>query len=413
MTSAGSGSMGVIEGLLADRQKYESWLGTLESRRAITPLHVYERVRADYEARLQEVMEQLGARSSEVQGAIDSLTSRLTTLQSDEGKKRDERYEAELRHAVGEYAPEQWKKVSHESDAEITRLSAERGEVSAELQKMQQILGMVTARRSVPEPEPAPPPPLVPPPPSSPAPRVSAPRPRMATPAPEPVRPAPPVPPGPPAAPSRGTGLGTPIGGGAFDELEFLKSVIEPKSDGGVGLRASGPRPAINPQPAAASHPVPAAPAQHPPPPPAAPPPPPAAPVRATPLGLREPTPAHGSSSAAPAAPSAPAGAGGGKEDRGSAPPPRGTSPGIRRMPPAAGTGAGTAGAPSGNVGGAAAGAPDDGPSRRSRDSEKVPSFLKDVPSEQVKTLKCQECGTMNYPTEWYCERCGGELAAM
>lgn len=33
--------------------------------------------------------------------------------------------------------------------------------------------------------------------------------------------------------------------------------------------------------------------------------------------------------------------------------------------------------------------------------------------SPQVKTLRCQECGTMNYPTEWYCERCGGELAAL
>ncbi|MBL8984086.1 MAG: hypothetical protein JNL26_18010 [Gemmatimonadetes bacterium] len=40
-------------------------------------------------------------------------------------------------------------------------------------------------------------------------------------------------------------------------------------------------------------------------------------------------------------------------------------------------------------------------------------NFLKEVPAEQVKTLKCQECGTMNYATEWYCERCGGELAAM
>ncbi|HET6680101.1 MAG TPA: Ran-binding zinc finger domain-containing protein [Gemmatimonadaceae bacterium] len=42
-----------------------------------------------------------------------------------------------------------------------------------------------------------------------------------------------------------------------------------------------------------------------------------------------------------------------------------------------------------------------------------IPAFLKDMPTEQIKTLKCQECGTMNYPTEWYCERCGGELAAM
>jgi hypothetical protein len=31
--------------------------------------------------------------------------------------------------------------------------------------------------------------------------------------------------------------------------------------------------------------------------------------------------------------------------------------------------------------------------------------------AEQPKTLKCNECGTMNYATEWYCERCGGELA--
>src|SRR6266480_6104558 len=36
-----------------------------------------------------------------------------------------------------------------------------------------------------------------------------------------------------------------------------------------------------------------------------------------------------------------------------------------------------------------------------------------DPRSEQHKTLKCPECGAGNYPTEWYCERCGGELATM
>ncbi len=29
------------------------------------------------------------------------------------------------------------------------------------------------------------------------------------------------------------------------------------------------------------------------------------------------------------------------------------------------------------------------------------------------KTLKCQDCGTLNRPTEWYCERCGAELSAV
>jgi len=30
-----------------------------------------------------------------------------------------------------------------------------------------------------------------------------------------------------------------------------------------------------------------------------------------------------------------------------------------------------------------------------------------------AKTLKCGECGSLNRPTEWYCERCGAELAAV
>src|SRR6202171_3879226 len=37
----------------------------------------------------------------------------------------------------------------------------------------------------------------------------------------------------------------------------------------------------------------------------------------------------------------------------------------------------------------------------------------KDARSEQNQTLECPECGAANYPTEWYCERCGGELATM
>ena len=41
------------------------------------------------------------------------------------------------------------------------------------------------------------------------------------------------------------------------------------------------------------------------------------------------------------------------------------------------------------------------------------PITLRATVNEQTKTLKCNECGGMNYPTEWYCERCGAELAAV
>jgi hypothetical protein len=48
-------------------------------------------------------------------------------------------------------------------------------------------------------------------------------------------------------------------------------------------------------------------------------------------------------------------------------------------------------------------------------DEDESDSFGRPTPrtTQAVKTLKCQECGTFNYPTEWYCERCGGELAAL
>ena len=53
------------------------------------------------------------------------------------------------------------------------------------------------------------------------------------------------------------------------------------------------------------------------------------------------------------------------------------------------------------------------------KDAQISSGFSKPVPTppegrpEVNKTLKCPECGTPNYPTEWYCERCGGELATM
>ena len=47
--------------------------------------------------------------------------------------------------------------------------------------------------------------------------------------------------------------------------------------------------------------------------------------------------------------------------------------------------------------------------------TEQNPIELKSAPGgpERHKTLKCAECSTMNYPTEWYCERCGAELTVI
>ena len=36
-----------------------------------------------------------------------------------------------------------------------------------------------------------------------------------------------------------------------------------------------------------------------------------------------------------------------------------------------------------------------------------------EVEDDEPHTLRCRACGTMNLPTEWYCEQCGAELAAV
>jgi hypothetical protein len=94
----------------------------------------------------------------------------------------------------------------------------------------------------------------------------------------------------------------------------------------------------------------------------------------------------------------------------GAAPQPRATPTGGAAAPPrATQTGAPAAATPS------PAPAPTAPPAEKKKLTPDKPDNAlglrsSDVP-EQPKTLKCAECGTMNYSTEWYCERCGAELA--
>lgn len=51
--------------------------------------------------------------------------------------------------------------------------------------------------------------------------------------------------------------------------------------------------------------------------------------------------------------------------------------------------------------------------SRAPRITQDVDPVIAETGEEPVKTLRCKDCGTMNLPTEWYCENCGAELAAL
>ena len=293
MTDSQNKQIQDIEALLAERRKYEQWIAQLETRRASTPEHVYTRVLADYQARFRETQGKLSAESGVVQKLVADLSTSLATHEQQIAEKRDERAEAELRAAVGEYTEKEWDKHRTKLDGAIATLAGARDTIEREHDTLQALLSEATAT------------------PQSPVVPVVAVEKPDASPARTPNGAAQP---GEPAA------FAAPAKKGDVDELAFLRSVLGRSTP----FTNSGGQTAVTPPP--------------------------------------------------------------------SDPPPRRESGSIRSASGASSYQAAE--------------------EKESRGSASV-SVPTPPDSEAVKTLKCQECGTMNFPTEWYCERCGGELAAL
>jgi hypothetical protein len=288
-----------IEALLEQRTQYEEWLAKLDNSGDKAPPAVRQRVRGDYEARLQNVMEQLRGRGAAIAEELERHHASQAELDRQRRTAEEALAESEVRHAVGEYTEDEWRRISEQSHREIEQLRTQIRGFGGEITLLTDVQTLIAAPRNAPPP----------PPPAQPAPRP-APRPEIVEEAPlvthvaEPIvepEPAPPVltprhspkshPPQPEPAAAE------------LDELTFLKSVSdeEPRT---APRRPSG-------------------------------------------------------QTAAPTMTSAP---------------PRPAEPTVQATPAAAGG---------------------------------------KTASGVAKTLKCGECGTLNRPTEWYCERCGAELAGV
>src|SRR5213080_4003420 len=192
MPKGSSKSTAVIQRLLEERRQYEAWIARLNNAADATPGHVRARVRADYEARLTAVIEELKAHGESAREAIDQKKQLRAELQKKEALAADKMTETELRHAVGEYDEAHWSQVHKDVLAELVSVREDLQAVEADIQKLEELDALVRNR---------------------PAPRPAA--------APAPTPPerhaAPPIfmPPEPPQKPAQ------------VDELEFIKSVTE------------------------------------------------------------------------------------------------------------------------------------------------------------------------------------------
>jgi hypothetical protein len=271
-----------IEALLEQRSQYEEWLLRLDTSGDKAPPAVRQRVRGDYEARLESVMEQLRGRGAAIAEELERQHASQAELDRERRGAEEALAEAEVRHTVGEYTEEEWRRLNEQSRKEIEQLRARLRAISAEITRLNEVQALIAAPRGG----------AAAPPPAPPAPPVRAPRPEIIEQSPFVTQLAeePNLTPAPPAAPK------PPPESVPTDELAFLKSVSGTEPSKPATRRPSNP------------------------------------------------------SIAAPRVSEAPA-------------------------PP----------------------------------STPAPSKASGV----AKTLKCGECGTLNRPTEWYCERCGAELAGV
>ncbi len=362
-----------IESLLAERGRFETWLDQLSAKASTMPAHVVERVRADYQQRLDKVVADLQSKADSMRSDASALEERVRVLEAELSAKRDARAEDELRALVGEYDEGAWEKKSADHDAGINALESERVERETEHLRVKQLLA--EAGRPGRSPTPVASPVIAEVAPAAATHTIAEPTPAViASPAPveEPVAAAPaPEADAPPAAPAQpAENPGPPQGKrpSPFDEIGFMRAVV------GRATPYAGTEP-----------------------------------LREEDLMPRAPTPAR-----SPAQP--------------------------RTQTPAAETRAVPQETP-------ASAAPRETPVRDSGDRKAVPTFeappIPDAPivapvrssspampmieneasladalrasttmPDAARSLKCQECGWMNYPTEWYCEKCGGELAA-
>lgn len=134
------GPLVAVTALMEERRRFEGWISALEARKAATPEHVFKRVHADYTGRLEAVIINLTTHTDGLRRQTEALSSRLSGIGEERQRAEDERAEAELRAHVGELSGDDWDTTKAASDAALSELTARHGEVEKELQKTRDLL---------------------------------------------------------------------------------------------------------------------------------------------------------------------------------------------------------------------------------------------------------------------------------
>lgn len=143
---------GEVLELLEERARVQEWLDGLTGLREESTPAVYEKVRADYEERLEGVSGRLSEHRGELERSVARRRSRVEELEKELDGARMRLEEAELRHRVGEFGEEEWDRLRRQGEARTEELEARLEEEASGLGELERVLGeLVAGRRSPPE----------------------------------------------------------------------------------------------------------------------------------------------------------------------------------------------------------------------------------------------------------------------
>ncbi|HEX8907382.1 MAG TPA: hypothetical protein VF771_21195, partial [Longimicrobiaceae bacterium] len=119
MTTPTNAGEGVGE-LVAQRDQLRAWIAKLDEVQTGAPSRVAERVRADYQDRLQRVTEELAAHAEEVQRSLESMRAELQSAEERRGQAVDALEEMRLRHLIGELDEPAWDRARQPLERDVS-----------------------------------------------------------------------------------------------------------------------------------------------------------------------------------------------------------------------------------------------------------------------------------------------------
>lgn len=134
-----------IDTLLGERDALHAWLTKLEGAQVSVPDRVRDRVRADYQGRLDAVTDALRAHRSTIAERLSADRNEQQELIANATATREALAEAELRHAVGEFADDRFEeeRVRYASNLESYQISL--NAVEARIARHEELEAQLTA----------------------------------------------------------------------------------------------------------------------------------------------------------------------------------------------------------------------------------------------------------------------------